>query len=155
MKNKTTEKDQLWFLRDFINAGIPQYKLAEAFDTTPQNLSVSLGKDDMKLSKIEERLAKIGYSISFTLRRTDTTGRSKDACKLLDFYYGNKRNFRLENLKLFQIAYGISNEELAQAVNLHYTAVYRWFRVDDLSVSYLYEIAKYYNAELVWSKTRM
>lgn len=147
--NGNNPKNRLWFFTDLLKAGLSQKELAKVFNVSPQNLNASLKRDDMKLSLIEKRLGDLGYTFSFSLRLTDKPERKyAEMGRLLDYYYGRKRGARLENLKLFQIAYGITNKNLAEPVRMNQTGVNRWFKVDDISISYLYIIAQHFDAEL-------
>lgn len=51
---------------------------------------------------------------------------------------------RLSFLLLAMSRYWIERKALAEALGLNYTAVNRWFHVDDIAVSYIYKIADLY-----------
>ena len=55
---------------------------------------------------------------------------------------------RLSFLRVALQQYGISRKELAEKLELHYMGVNRWFKVDDIAVSYLYEIAQLYGLQV-------
>ena len=43
--------------------------------------------------------------------------------------------------------YGIQRKDLAEKLGLNYTGVNRWFKVDDISISYIYSIAELYGLD--------
>lgn len=51
---------------------------------------------------------------------------------------------RLSFLLLAMSRHWIERKALAEALRLNYTAVNRWFHVDDIAVSYIYKIADLY-----------
>ena len=44
--------------------------------------------------------------------------------------------------------YGIERKKLAERLELNYTGVNRWFKVDDIAISYLYKIAELYGLKV-------
>lgn len=61
------------------------------------------------------------------------------------------RDGQIGRLAFLQIAMklnGIERKELAQRLELFYTGVNRWFKVDDIAISYLFKIAELYGLKL-------
>ena len=44
--------------------------------------------------------------------------------------------------------YGINRKALAEALDLNLAGVNRWFRVDDIAISYIFEIAELYGLKV-------
>ena len=44
--------------------------------------------------------------------------------------------------------YGIERKDLASKLGIGYTGVNRWFKVDDIAISYIYRIAELYGLEV-------
>ena len=44
--------------------------------------------------------------------------------------------------------YGIQRKDLAEKLGLNYTGVNSWFKVDDISISYIYRIAGLYGLDV-------
>ena len=44
--------------------------------------------------------------------------------------------------------YGIDRKTLAEQLGIGYTGVNRWFKVDDIAISYLYKIAELYGLKV-------
>ena len=55
---------------------------------------------------------------------------------------------RLAFLRIALKKYGITRKGLAEKLGLNYTGVNRWFRVDDISISYIFKIAELYDLKV-------
>ena len=55
---------------------------------------------------------------------------------------------RLAFLRVAMGLYGIQRKNIAKKLGLNYTGVNRWFKVDDISISYIYRIAELYGLEV-------
>ena len=55
---------------------------------------------------------------------------------------------RLAFLRIAMSQYGIERKKLAEQLELNYTGVNRWFKVDDIAISYIYKIADLYGLKV-------
>ena len=55
---------------------------------------------------------------------------------------------RLAFLRIAMSQYGIERKALAEQLELNYTGVNRWFKVDDIAISYIYKIAELYGLKV-------
>ena len=55
---------------------------------------------------------------------------------------------RLAFLRVAMGQYGIQRKDIAEKLGLNYTGVNRWFKVDDISISYIYRIAELYGLDV-------
>ncbi len=55
---------------------------------------------------------------------------------------------RLAFLRIALKKYGISRKDLAEKLGLNYTGVNRWFHVDDIAISYIFDIAELYGLKV-------
>ncbi len=55
---------------------------------------------------------------------------------------------RLAFLRIAMSQYGIERKKLAEQLGLNYTGVNRWFKVDDVAISYIYKIAELYGLKV-------
>ena len=55
---------------------------------------------------------------------------------------------RLAFLRVAMSQYGIERKKLAEQLELNYTGVNRWFKVDDIALSYIYKIADLYGLKV-------
>ncbi len=143
-----TEK-RLQFLHTLLEAlNITKVDVAKKMGVTPQNLFNYMRKDDMKLSYAQEIVASLGYKLSVRLEKPgDNTQRIiSDIEELI----GEDGMLRLAFLKVALRKYDISRVEIAEKLNLSADGVARWFRVDDILISYLYQIAEACDMEVVF-----
>ena len=141
---------RLQFLLDLLKkTKVSKRELARRMGMSYQNMFVYFQRDDMKISFAEEMAAKLGYTLSFSL---DKPSKGKETDKLimdLESILGNSAS--LQRLAFLQIAMklnGIERKKLAQQLDLNYTGVNRWFKVDDIAISYLFKIANLYNLKV-------
>ncbi len=108
---------------------VSKHELARIMGVSPQNIFVYFKRDDMKLSVAQEMASRLGYDLSYRLVKEN--GPARDV--VLD----------IEGLE-----YGIERKALAEQLDLNYTGVNRWFKVDDIALSYLYKIAELYGLKV-------
>lgn len=143
---------KLQFLYDMqAEAGMGKFEFARLMETTPQNMFTYEKRDDMKLSYAQEIADKMGYRLSYQIVAKDAEAKvqSNKMIGLIDSMLGSQAMTRLGFLLIALKAHGIDRHDLATKLGLNYTAVNRWFKVDDIAISYLYEIAELYDLELV------
>lgn len=137
---------RLQFLLTIMEAkGMGKHDLAALMGKTPQNIFTYFKRDDMKLSVAQDIFAKLGYELSFRLTRKGT---KQDVVMDVENLIVDGRLSRLAFLRIGLAQYGISRHEVAEKLGLNYTGVNRWFKVDDIAISYLYEIAEKFNLQL-------
>lgn len=138
---------RLSFLLTALDAkGMTKADLARMMGVTPQNIFTYLKRDDMKLSFAQEIFHKMGYTLSFRLEAEDAP--SRDVQIDLEGLVGKDGLTRLAFLRVAMGRYGITRKALAEKLDIGYSGVNRWFAVDDISISYLYEIAEIYNLKV-------
>lgn len=141
---------RLQFLLDMLTeAGVSKRELAHRMEMSYQNLFVYFQRDDMKMSQAEAMALKLGYELTFSLNGSKTKQKTDKLVMNLEEIVG--RDAQLQRLAFLQIAMklnGIERKTLAQQLGLNYTGVNRWFKVDDISISYLFRIAELYNLKV-------
>ena len=120
--------------------GITKVELARRLGFTPQNVFTYFQRDDMKLSLAQKIVNLIGYDMQIDLVKE----RPGNVVVDIENPVGKEGVQRLSFLTLAMSRYWIGRKELAEALGLNYTAVNRWFHVDDIAVSYIYKIADLY-----------
>jgi len=123
-----------------------KHELARLMGMSPQNVFVYFQRDDMKLSLAQEIADKLGYSLSFTLEN-----RQKSSAKVLldiESILGEDGIQRLAFLQVAMKLNGIARKTLAEQLELNYTGVNRWFKVDDIAISYIFKIAELYGLKV-------
>lgn len=148
---ETSEPKRLQFLYEIREKlHVRPHKFAHTVGKSPQNIHTTLKRDDMDLSKAQEWAGKFGFTLSFRFAASDTqVQETKNVVKLINQIYKNKSITRLGFLQIAFNAFGIDRQELANQLGIHYSTVNRWFKVDDIKISYLYKITELYNLELV------
>ena len=138
---------RLSFLLTALDAkGMTKADLARMMGVTPQNIFTYLKRDDMKLSFAQEIFHKMGYTLSFRLEAEDAP--SRDVQIDLENLVGKDGLTRLAFLRVAMGRYGITRKDLAEKLDIGYSGVNRWFAVDDISISYIYEIANLYGLKV-------
>ena len=141
---------RLQFLLDMLKeTGVSKRELARRMEMSYQNMFVYFQRDDMKMSQAEAMASKLGYELTFSLNGTKRKQKTDKLVMELEGIVGD--DAKLQRLAFLQIAMklnGIERKTLAQQLDLNYTGVNRWFKVDDISISYLYQIAELYNLTL-------
>ena len=138
---------RLQFLISMLdNRGMSKYDLARMMGVSPQNIFTYLKRDDMKLSYAQDMAAKLGYDLSFALEKEEVS--TQNVIMDIESYVGEKGLRRLAFLRAALGLYGIGRKQLAEDLGLNYTGVNRWFRVDDIAISYIYKIADLYGLKV-------
>ncbi len=148
MQGKMAESEKkLQFLLSLLEyKGVAKRELARMLGMTPQSIFTYFKRDDMKLSFAQTVASKLGYELVFRLEKADAQLQS--GALEIEAPAGDGGLSRLSFLRVALQQYGISRKELAEKLELHYMGVNRWFKVDDIAVSYLYEIAQLYGLQV-------
>ena len=126
--------------------GVSKHELARIMGVSPQNIFTYFKRDDMKLSVAQEMASRLGYDLSYRLVKED--GNPRDVILDIEGLVGKDGLQRLAFLRVAMSQYGIERKALAEQLELNYTGVNRWFKVDDIAISYIYEIAKLYGLQV-------
>ena len=126
--------------------GVSKHELARIMGVSPQNIFTYFKRDDMKLSVAQEMASRLGYDLSYRLVKED--GSPRDVILDIEGLVGKDGLQRLAFLRVAMSQYGIERKALAEQLELNYTGVNRWFKVDDIAISYIYEIAKLYGLQV-------
>ena len=125
---------------------VSKHELARIMGVSPQNIFVYVKRDDMKLSVAQEMASRLGYDLSYRLVKED--GPARDVVLDIEGLVGKDGLQRLAFLRVAMGQYGIESKALADQLDLNYTGVNRWFKVDDIALSYLYKIAELYGLKV-------
>ena len=120
--------------------GVSKHELARMMGVSPQNIFTYLKRDDMKLSYAQQMAEKLGYDLSYRLEKEGAG--TRDVVTDIEGLVGKDGLQRLAFLRVAMSRYGIERKALAELLGLNYTGVNRWFKVDDIAISYLYKIAE-------------
>ena len=126
--------------------GVSKHELARMMGVSPQNIFTYFKRDDMKLSYAQEMASRLGYDLSYRLEKEGTE--SRDVVLDIEGLVGKDGLQRLAFLRVAMSQYGIERKKLAEQLELNYTGVNRWFKVDDIAISYLYKIAELYGLKV-------
>ena len=126
--------------------GVSTHELARMMGVSPQNIFTYFKRDDMKLSYAQEMASRLGYDLSYRLEKEGTE--SRDVVLDIEGLVGKDGLQRLAFLRVAMSQYGIERKKLAEQLELNYTGVNRWFKVDDIAISYLYKIAELYGLKV-------
>ena len=126
--------------------GVSKHELARMMGVSPQNIFTYFKRDDMKLSYAQEMASRLGYDLSYRLEKEGTE--SRDVVLDIEGLVGKDGLQRLAFLRVAMSQYGIERKKLAEQLELNYTGVNRWFKVDDIAISYLYKIAELYDRKV-------
>ena len=125
---------------------VSKHELARIMGVSPQNIFVYFKRDDMKLSVAQEMASRLGYDLSYRLVKED--GQARDVVLDIEGLVGKDGLQRLAFLRVAMGQYGIERKALAEQLDLNYTGVNRWVKVDDIALSYLYKIAELYGLKV-------
>ena len=125
---------------------VSKHELARIMGVSPQNIFVYFKRDDMKLSVAPEMASRLVYDLSYRLVKED--GPARDVVLDIEGLVGKDGLQRLAFLRVAMSQYGIERKALAEKLDLNYTGVNRWFKVDDIALSYLYKIAELYGLKV-------
>lgn len=137
-----SEKKLQFLLSLMESKGVGKHELARMMGVTPQNVFTYFKRDDMKLSYAQEVAEKLGYDLSIRLESEDAPQRN--VIVDIEGLVGKDGLQRLAFLRIAMSQYGIERKRLAEQLELNYTGVNRWFKVDDIAISYIYKIAELY-----------
>ncbi len=138
---------RLQFLLSLLELrGVSKHELARMMGVSPQNIFTYFKRDDMKLSYAQEMASRLGYDLSYRLEKEETE--SRDVVLDIEGLVGKDGLQRLAFLRVAMSQYGIERKKLAEQLGLNYTGVNRWFKVDDIAISYLYKIAELYGLKV-------
>lgn len=138
---------KLQFLLDMMEAkGMGKYELARLMGVSPQNIFTYFKRDDMKLSHAQEVAGKLGYDLSIVLEKEEAP--LSNVIVNVEALVGQEGLLRLAFLRIAMSRYGIERKDLAEKLGLNYTGVNRWFKVDDIAISYIYKIAELYGLKV-------
>jgi len=126
--------------------GVSKHELARIMGVSPQNIFTYFKRDDMKLSLAQEMASRLGYDLSYRLEKEG--GAARDVVLDIEGLVGRDGLQRLAFLRVAMAQHGIERKKLAEQLGLNYTGVNRWFKVDDIAISYLYKIAELYGLKL-------
>lgn len=126
--------------------GVSKHELARMMGVSPQNIFTYFKRDDMKLSYAQEMASRLGYDLSYRLEKEGPE--SHDVVLDIEGLVGKDGLQRLAFLRVAMSQYGIERKKLAEQLELNYTGVNRWFKVDDIAISYLYKIAELYDLKV-------
>ena len=127
---------RLEFLESLLLAtGTNKSQLAKIMGVSAQNIFTYFQRDDMKLSYAQEIASRLGFKLGFTLEKD---GAPSSSATLMD----------IESLVNANGQYGIERKDLASKLGIGYTGVNRWFKVDDIAISYIYKIAELYGLDV-------
>ena len=125
---------------------VSKHELARIMGVSPQNIFTYFKRDDMKLSYAQEMASRLGYDLSYRLEKEGTE--SRDVVLDIEGLVGKGGLQRLAFLRVTMSQYGIERKRLAEQLGLNYVGVNRWFRVDDIAISYLHKIADLYGLKV-------
>lgn len=141
-----SEKKLQFLLSLMESKGVGKHELARMMGVTPQNVFTYFKRDDMKLSYAQEVAEKLGYDLSIRLESENTPQRN--VIVDIEGLVGKDGLQRLAFLRIAMSQYGIERKALAEQLELNYTGVNRWFKVDDIAISYIYKIAELYGLKV-------
>jgi len=141
---------RLQFLLDMLTeAGVSKRELARRMEMSYQNMFVYFQRDDMKMSQAEAMASQLGYELTFTLNGRKRNQKADKLVMELEGIVGQDAELlRLAFLQIAMKLNGIERKTLAQQLGLNYTGVNRWFKVDDISISYIFRIAELYDLKV-------
>ena len=130
-----------------LATGTNKSQLAKIMGVSAQNIFTYFQRDDMKLSYAQEIASRLGCTLRFSL---DKAGDAPASVTLMDIesLVNAKGLSRLAFLRVAMGQYGIERKDLASKLGIGYTGVNRWFKVDDIAISYIYRIAELYGLEV-------
>ncbi len=144
---------RLQFMHDLLLVlNISKHEMARRLGMSPQNFFTYLKRDDMRLSFAQEIADNLGFELSVRLEREE--GDTQEVIKRIEPLVRCDEKLRLGFLKITLGIYNITKIELAEKLGLNPGGVFRWFRVDDIAISYLYDIAKAYNLQVIFNLKR-
>lgn len=141
-----SEKRLQFLLSLMESKGVGKHELARMLGVSPQNVFTYFKRDDMKLSYAQKIAELLGYDLSFRLESESAPLR--DVIVEIEGLVGKDGLQRLAFLRIAMSQYGIERKDVAEKLELNYTGVNRWFKVDDMAISYIYKIAEIYGLKV-------
>ena len=141
-----SEKRLQFLLSLMESKGVGKHELARMLGVSPQNVFTYFKRDDMKLSYAQKIAKLLGYDLSFRLESESAPLR--DVIVEIEGLVGKDGLQRLAFLRIAMSQYGIERKDVAEKLELNYTGVNRWFKVDDMAISYIYKIAEIYGLKV-------
>ncbi len=125
---------------------ISKVELAARLQVSQQSVFKFLRNDNMKLSQAVHIMDVLGYKLVVYLERDGDDMRSivRNADRMLK----PEERKLLTFLKIAFRKYNIDAASLASLIGLYKTGVMRWFKVDDILISRLYQVAEAYDLKL-------
>ena len=141
------DNKNLQFLHSLLETtGVSKAGLAGMMGCSTQNLFTYFKRDDMRLSQAQEIASLLGYTLSFSLEKE---GNSTSKVVLeIEPLVGSGGLKRLAFLRIAMGLYGIERKNMAEQLGISYNGVNRWFKVDDISISYIFKIAALYDLKV-------
>lgn len=128
------------------NTSTNKHELARLMGMTPQNIFTYFQRDDMKLSLAQKMAEKLGYNLNFSIHNPEKA--SKRVVMDIESVLGDEGISRLAFLQVAMKYNGLTRKMLAEQLELNYTGVNRWFKVDDMALSYIFRIAEINNLQV-------
>lgn len=141
-----SEKRLQFLLSLMESKGVGKHELARMLGVSPQNVFTYFKRDDMKLSYAQKIAELLGYDLSFRLESESAPLR--DVIVEIEGLVGKDGLQRLAFLRIAMSQYGIERKDVAEKLGLNYTGVNRWFKVDDMAITYIYRIAEIYGLKV-------
>lgn len=149
-KNGQWDLKYLQFVNSFLSQiGMTSTEAADKAGFARNTIYHWFKLDNAKLSSVEKLIESCGYKISFSLK--PATNEVGDALMTLvkkekATEEGDKK---LSFLDEAMDRYGISRKDTAEKLGIGYTAMYYWFKSDDIFISYIYKIAEMHNLKVL------
>ncbi len=138
---------RLGFLLEILDLkGIAKTELAARLKVSQQSVFKFFKNDNMKLSYAIHVMDVLGYNLVVYLEKDGDDMRSiiENVTKILKPDERKLLTFLLIAFK----KYNIDATSLAPKIGFYKTGVMRWFRVDDILLSRLYQVAEAYDLKL-------
>lgn len=146
-----SEEKKLQFLTSLLAVKkVTMADLARQMGVSPQNVQNYFRRDDMKLSYALKFAEALGFDLKFSFERDGKTSETVrlDVQSILNSLNGTVALSRLSFLTIAMKLYGIERKDLAEKLGIAYVGVNKWFKVDDIAISYLFEIAELYGLKV-------
>ena len=141
------DNKNLQFLHSLLETtGVSKAALADMMGCSAQNLFTYFKRDDMRLSTALEIANKLGYTLAFSMEKDGAS--TSNVIVDIEPLVGAHGLKRLAFLRVAMGLYGIERKKLAQQLDISYNGVNRWFKVDDISISYIFKIATLYGLKV-------
>ena len=148
------DNKNLQFLHSLLEVtGVSKAGLASMMGCSTQNLFTYLKRDDMRLSLAQEIAHKLGYTLGFSLEKDGAS--TSNVIVDIEPLVGAQGLKRLAFLRVAMGLYGIERKKLADQLEISYNGVNRWFKVDDISISYIFKIAALYDLKVKVTANRI